>query len=284
MTNRILARTRLLLTSGRLGWAVESNWTDPFVFMTYQIVRPLLGAFILVVMFKVVTGQPASAPAFAQVYVGNAMFMLVVQVLFGIGIVIFEDRERFEMLRYIYLAPMGLGTYLTGRGLAKTLATTAGVVVTLLVGSLMFGIRYDMALVDIPYFAATLVLGIMAILAVGVGLAGIELVTSREGFGLSEGVASVLYLLSGAVFTIDILPRWMVSVGHVLPFTYWLEALRRSLLHAPYIGSLAHLSNAQILLRLSWTTAATVLICWATLAITEHYAVASGKLDQRTDH
>src|SRR3989304_8983386 len=161
MTNRILARTRLLLTSGRLGWAVESNWTYPFVFMTYQIVRPLFGAFILVVMFKVVTGQPASAPAFAQVYVGNAMFMLVVQVLFGIGIVIFEDRERFEMLRYIYLAPMGLGTYLTGRGLAKTLATTAGGVVTLLVGSLMFGIRYDMALVDIPDFAATLVLGIM---------------------------------------------------------------------------------------------------------------------------
>jgi ABC-2 type transport system permease protein len=274
----------LLLTAGRLGWAVESNWTDPFVFMTYQIVRPLFGAFILVVMFKVVTGQPASAPAFAQVYVGNAMFMLVVQVLFGIGIVIFEDRERFEMLRYIYLAPVGLGTYLTGRGLAKTIATTAGVVVTLLVGSLLFGIRYDMALVDLPYFAATLVLGIMAILAVGVGLAGIELVTSREGFGLSEGVASVLYLLSGAVFTIDILPRWMISVGHGLPFTYWLEALRRSLLHAPYIGSLSHLSNGQILFRLSWTTAATVLVCWATLAITEHYAVASGKLDQRTDH
>jgi ABC-2 type transport system permease protein len=282
--NRLISRTRLLLTAGRLGWAVESNWTDPFVFMTYQIVRPLFGAFILVVMFKVVTGQPASAPAFAQVYVGNAMFMLVVQVLFGIGIVIFEDRERFEMLRYIYLAPVGLGTYLTGRGLAKTLATTAGVIVTLLVGSLLFGIRYDLALIDIPYLAAALVLGIMAILAVGVGLAGIELVTSREGFGLSEGVASVLYLLSGAVFTIDILPRWMVSVGHVLPFTYWLEALRRSLLHAPYIGSLADLSNGQILFRLSWTTAATVLICWVTLAITEHYAVSSGKLDQRTDH
>ena len=284
MINRLSSMTRSLVTSGRLGWAVESNWTDPFVFMTYQIVRPLFGAFILVVMFKVVTGQPASAPAFAQVYVGNAMFMLVVQVLFGLGIVIFEDRERFEMLRYIYLAPVGLGKYLTGRGLAKVLATSAGVVFTLLAGSVMFGITYDMTLADLPYLAAALVLGIMAILAVGVALAGVQLVTSQHGFGLSEGVGSVLFLLSGAVFTIDILPRWMVSVGHTLPFTYWLEALRRSLLHAPYVQSLSHLSNAQILLRLSWTTAATVLVCWATLAIAEHYAIATGKLDQKTDH
>ncbi len=284
MMNRLSTTYRSLVTSGRLGWAVESNWADPFVFMIYQIVRPLFGAFILVVMFKVVTGQPASAPAFAQVYVGNAMFMLVIQVLFGLGIVIFEDRERFEMLRYIYLAPVGFGVYLTGRGLAKTIATTAGVVFTILAGWLIFGIRYDLGFGDIPYFTAVLLLGIVAILALGVALAAVAMVTSREGFGLSEGVASVFYLLSGAVFTIDILPRWMVSVGHILPFTYWLEALRRSLLHTPYIGSLSHLSDAQILLRLSWTTAATVIICWALLSAAEHYAVSSGKLDQRTDH
>jgi len=284
MTNRILAISRSLFTSGRLGWAVESNWTDPFVFMTYQIVRPLFGAFILVVMFKVVTGQPASAPAFAQVYVGNAMFMLVIQVLFGLGIVIFEDRERFEMLRYIYLAPVGLGKYLTGRGLAKVLATSAGVVVTLVAGSVLFGIGYDLTLADVPYLMTAMALGIVAILAVGVALAGVQLVTSQHGFGLSEGVGSVLFLLSGAVFTIDILPRWMVTVGHALPFTYWLEALRRSLLHAPYVQSLTQFSDAQILLKLSWTTSVTVIVCWATLAIAEHHAIASGKLDQKSDH
>lgn len=43
----------------RLGWAIESNWTDPFVFMTYQIVRPLFSALILVLMFKVVAGRLA---------------------------------------------------------------------------------------------------------------------------------------------------------------------------------------------------------------------------------
>ena len=284
MTNRILAISRSLFTSGRLGWAVESNWTDPFVFMTYQIVRPLFGAFILVVMFKVVTGQPASAPAFAQVYVGNAMFMLVIQVLFGLGIVIFEDRERFEMLRYIYLAPVGLGKYLTGRGLAKVLATSAGVVVTLVAGSVLFGIGYDLTLADVPYLMTAMALGIVAILAVGVALAGVQLVTSQHGFGLSEGVGSVLFLLSGAVFTIDILPRWMVTVGHALPFTYWLEALRRSLLHAPYVQSLTQFSDAQILLKLSWTTAVTVIVCWTTLAVAEHHAIASGKLDQKSDH
>ncbi|MDO9129565.1 MAG: hypothetical protein Q7U34_06835, partial [Anaerolineales bacterium] len=31
-----------------LGWQIESNWTDPFLFAVYSIVKPLAGASILV--------------------------------------------------------------------------------------------------------------------------------------------------------------------------------------------------------------------------------------------
>src|SRR5262249_38344944 len=50
------------------------------------------------------------------------------------------------------------------------------------------------------------------------------------GMFLSEGVAGVLYLLSGAVFPIDVLPPVLRHASLALPTTYWLEAMRRIIL------------------------------------------------------
>ncbi len=33
-----------------LGWQIESNWTDPFLFAVYSIIKPLSSAAILVIM------------------------------------------------------------------------------------------------------------------------------------------------------------------------------------------------------------------------------------------
>ena len=282
--NSVKVLTRSLWTAGRLGWAIESNWTDPFVFMTYQIVRPLFGALILVFMYKVVTGQPTSNVAFAQLYVGNALFLLVIQTVASIGQLVFELREHYEMIKYIYLAPVGLGVYLTGHGLSKVLSTTAAVAMTLLVGYLVFGISYQLTLGGMAFVAVEMILGIVAMMAFGIMLAAVTMVTAHHGFSMAEGAAGVMFLLCGAVFSIDILPDWVAAIGRMIPLTYWLEGLRRALLGAPFIGSLSHLSDAQILLRLSWSTAITVAVAWLALTGAERLALATGKLDQKTDH
>lgn len=282
--NRLRTMTRTLATAGRLGWAIESNWTDPFVFITYQVVRPLFGALILVFMFKVVTGQSTTDLMFAQLYVGNAFFILVVQAMNGVGQVIFFDREHYEMIRYIYLAPIGMGTYLTGRGLAKVLATTAAVVFTLLAGWFLFGISLHPAMASVPYLLVTMVLGIAAMMALGIMLAAVTMVTAHHGFSMAEGASGMLFLLCGAVFTIDILPRWVVAIAHVVPLTYWLEGVRRVLLGVPFIKSLSALSDNQILWRLTWTTAVTVAAAGLLLWGAERLALATGKLDLKTDH
>jgi hypothetical protein len=38
-----------------LGWQIESNWTDPFLFAVYSLVKPLASVMILVVMYGVIT-------------------------------------------------------------------------------------------------------------------------------------------------------------------------------------------------------------------------------------
>ncbi|MEW5876137.1 MAG: ABC transporter permease [Candidatus Zixiibacteriota bacterium] len=281
---RIRTLSRGLFTAGRLGWSIESNWTDPFVFMTYQIVRPIFGALILVFMYKVVTGQPASAVLFAQLYVGNAFFILVIQAMNGIGQTIFEDREHYEMIRYVYLAPIGMGAYLTGRGLAKVTSTTAAIAFTLIAGVFLFGVEFHLSAAGIPYIIVAMLLGIVAAMAFGILLAAVTLVTAQHGFSMAEGASGILFLLSGAVFTPDILPTWVAGISHWVPLTYWLESLRRALLGAPFVESLAALSDGAVLLRLSWTTALVAVLAWLTLRAALHRAVSTGRLDQKTDH
>ena len=36
--------TRSFRMAAWLGWQIESNWTDPFLFAVYSIVKPLAGA------------------------------------------------------------------------------------------------------------------------------------------------------------------------------------------------------------------------------------------------
>lgn len=275
---------RGMLTAAKLGWAIESNWTDPFLFMTYEIVRPLFGALIIVFMYKVVSNTPISDIGFAQLYVGNAFFILVIKAMIGVGQTIFEDREHYEMIRYIYLAPIGLGTYLIGRGLSKIVATMAAVVITLAVGYALFGISYAPIWAMVPYFGATMALGIVAMIAFGIMLAAITMVTAHHGFSMAEGAAGVLFLISGVVFSIDILPSWGTAIGHLVPLTYWLEGLRRVLLGAPFIESLSGMSDGAILLTLAWSTVLSVIVAAASLRAAQWLALSTGKLDAKTDH
>ncbi len=47
---------RSLVTGARLGWAIESNWTDPFLFAVYAVARPVGAALVLVAIVWLVGG------------------------------------------------------------------------------------------------------------------------------------------------------------------------------------------------------------------------------------
>lgn len=64
-----------------------------------------------------------------------------------------------------------------------------------------------------------------------------------------EAVAGALYLFSGAIFPLEVLPAWLRPLGYALPVTYWPELLRRALVGptAHAFPTLAGLSNLQLL-------------------------------------
>ncbi len=132
---------RSLKVAAWLGWQIESNWTDPFLFAIYSVVKPVAGALILVFMYLVVARGGLANPLFPYIFVGNAFYIYVGAVLMGISWVVIDDREHYGMLKYLYTAPLNIYTYLVGRGAAQTAIATVATTITLLFGVGALGIR-----------------------------------------------------------------------------------------------------------------------------------------------
>jgi ABC-2 type transport system permease protein len=241
---------RSFRTAIGLGWAVESNWSDPFLFGIYTVAKPLAAALILVVMFQVITrGQN---PEFLQfLVVGSALWNLVFGVLNGLVLGILEDRERYRMMKYVVVTPASLFPFLLGRSTARVLISFIAVAVTLLVGVLFLGIELRPSLLIVP---ATL-LGMVAIIGLGIIMAGWCLQLRQEAWSYPEAIAGALYLVSGAVFPIDILPSFLQPLAYAFPTTWWLEASRRGLLGHGAPGAMAGMSDAAVFAALVVSTA-----------------------------
>lgn len=278
---------RTLWVSSWLGWQIEANWADPLLFISYAIVRPIAASLILLFMYLVVTNGKTSGDLFAFMYVGNAYYMYVAQVLFGISWAVIDDREHYEMIRYVYISPMPYYLYLIGRGMVKLVVTTLAVVITLVFGILVLKIPIHWSALggsNLPVLLLSLFSGLLSISALGIILAGICLLVPRHSFLMSEGLAGVFYLLCGVIFPIEVLPSWMQAIGKVLPFTYWLEAMRRATLGKSISTAFALYSDAQIGLILIITTGGLVLLSHGVFRLAEYGARKRGVIDRTTGY
>ena len=229
---------RTLVWSTWLGWQIESNWADVRLFLLYLVVKPVCSSFMLVAMFYAVqyaAREAGSVSLRAQylpfIYVSNACYGLVNVVMFGMSTVVISDRESYRMLKYIFISPARFQMYFVGRGLARGLEGAGGAAITIATGLLVPDIRAAFGDHTIEWGWLIVFLGIGSVLlwSCGMLLASAMLNMSRSGMFLSEGVAGVVYFLSGVVFPISTLPSWLQPVGMVLPTTYWLEGMRRAL-------------------------------------------------------
>jgi ABC-2 type transport system permease protein len=232
-----------------LGWQIASNWTDPFMFAIYSIIRPIARAAILVVMYGVITGGNFSNPLFPYIYLGNAFYMYVFTVMNGVAYAVIDDREHYKTLKYMYIAPIRMPSYLLGRGVAGFLTSTLSVLITILAGVFFLHVSFDPLKADWLLFVVTLLIGVVMLAMLGLLLGAISLLVARHSGFIADGVSGVLFLFSGAIYPLEVLPKWLQPVGFAVPITYWLELLRRALIGnvAQALPTLARFSNLELL-------------------------------------
>ena len=267
-----------------LGWQMEANWTDPFLFATYSVVKPIAGTLILVFMYLVITHGETNTLFFSFMYVGNALYMYVADVLFGVTWVIHDDREHYMTLKQVYIAPISFYMYIFGRAAIKIAITSMGVLLTLVFGVVALGVEINFGAIDWPLFVLALLLGLACICIMGLALGGVSFLTAKHGQGINEGVAGVFYVLAGVIFPITILPGWAQSVSKLLPVTYWMEAIRRGLEPAvmanlPGSSGLQDFSNLQLMLALLFSTVLFLFISHSIFKYADKVARRKGKID-----
>jgi len=264
-----------------LGWQIESNWADLLTFAVYSLLRPLGTALILTGMYWAVAGTAAKAEIFAAFYIGNAFHEYVVRVLIGMGWVVVEEREEYETLKYVYASPVGMLTYLWGRASIKILLASGSVLLVLATGWLL-GVRWSWSEVRWLQLAIAFPLGLTATVFLGFLVAGWALLLPRIAIGLNEGIAVSLYLLSGVIYPVDLLPVGIKQIALALPFTYWYEALRRFLLGHGASPMLSAWSDPHLIGMLALTTAIFAVVAHRGYGLLEHRAREQGRLEVST--
>jgi len=282
MRQRAVESTRSLKMATWLGWQIESNWASPFLFAIYSIAKPVAGALILVLMYMIIAQGGLRNSLFPQIFVGNAFYIYVAMVFMGVSQAVIEDREHYGMLKYMYVAPLNIYAYLLGRGVAQAIMATVAVLIMLLFGIIVLGIPMPPATIDWGMLLAAWLFGLAGLAFQGIFLAGISLITARHNFYIGDAVAGALYLLCGAVFPIDVLPKPLQLLGQALPLTYWLEALRRALLGDGAGELLSPLSDRVLVLILAGSTVLLAVLSMGFYRWAENLAREKGLIDRQT--
>ncbi|HEY3237947.1 MAG TPA: ABC transporter permease [Acidimicrobiia bacterium] len=265
-----------------LGWKIESNWTDPVLFFIYSVARPLGAAFILVAMFFAVSGGK-HGPLLDYFVIGSAFWPFVLAGLTGMAMAVLEDREHWKMIRPVYTSPISWPSYLVGRALALTASVGAGgAAVTLAVAALVLRVPFDVSPGDLAYLTVALALGLASVIALGLLAVAVALSVSREAWHIPEAISASLYLVSGAIFPVDILPGPLRVVSEAMPLTWWLEALRRGLLPAGARVSFPALAQGEVLGLLAVSTTVSLVLALIIFTWAERRARRLGILDRES--
>ena len=83
-----------------IGWKIESNWTDPFVFFAYMIAKPIASVFLVGLIFLI--GSEASGVRdpefFFYAFTGAIFFIYPATMAVSLGYLVHEDRAKYEVL------------------------------------------------------------------------------------------------------------------------------------------------------------------------------------------
>jgi ABC-2 type transport system permease protein len=177
---------------------------------------------------------------------------------------------------------------------ARIAVGAMGALITLAFGVVLLGVPFEPSRIDWPMLALVTPLGLISILAIGAMMAAICIQTRQESWAYPEAVAGAMFLVSGAVFPLAVLPALAQAVGLLLPVTWWLEGTRRALfptepggiggagsLWADLVGTLQP-SAPQVVLALLLTGAAGTLAALVAFTWSERRAKERGLLDQTT--
>ncbi|MGQ9523938.1 MAG: ABC transporter permease [Armatimonadota bacterium] len=267
-----------IITEGKATYAfverqfilLKRYWLWEFVWIVYSMCITLAMGFLA-------KGMPdlAGKPMDVQ---KPTIFLLVGSLLWGYLAGLFWDIsnvvswERWEgTIEYTFMAPISRVTHILGMCLFSVIYGVVRTAIMLTLVTLVF--HLDLSNANIP--GALLILGASSFSFLGLGtlVAILPLMSPEKGAQITGIIESVLLMVSGVYYRVDVLPGWMQVLSRFSPATYTLQGMRDALLDG--------VSTAQLMpcvLRLLLMGAVMVPLGLKVFAWSEQYCKRTGKL------
>lgn len=140
-------------------------------------------------------------------------------VMSGIGIIM---DKQYGFLKEIMVAPLSRASISLGKALG---ISTGAIIQSIILLLLSFVVKVEMT--PVIFILAIFISTIIAIGFSSLGLLIASFMDSMEGFNLVMSfVILPIFLLSGALFPVSGLPKWLSIIVYLDPLTYGVDALR----------------------------------------------------------
>ncbi len=171
-----------------------------------------------------------------------AQVVLFSSIFFGVYIV--WDR-KIDFLKEVLVAPISRTSIFVGKVIGGTTDSLIQVLILLVMGWIFgtTGFIPGLHLTPFSFIAAFLILIVTTVSLVSIGLIVGSQMESPEGFQLiTTFILFPIFFLSGSLFPINNLPRWLEPLTLADPLTYSVDALRQVILGTSRFSLLHDLS------------------------------------------
>jgi ABC-2 type transport system permease protein len=205
---------RIIYSAFRLAilhWIADPQWVIP------NIIAPFIFTFIALTLFK-----EASGPFGLYAVLGGGMMGMWGNTLYSSGFAI--EFEKWQgTLEEVFAAPSNLLHVIAGKSISNALFGLTNMVAILLIAALVF--RVPLGVANPVLFALSIILTLLSVSALGLIFAS-AFVLSRHAQVFTNGLEFPVYVISGSMFPIALLPFWVHPASYILGPTWGIEAIR----------------------------------------------------------
>jgi ABC-2 type transport system permease protein len=160
------------------------------------------------------------------IIVGTIVYLLYNRLLWGTGISIQSERWM-GTIEVLFLTPANKMVILLASGLSSLIEASWWIVSIFMLGWAIFGVQPN--IVSLPAVIICILSTMAALVSVGIFFAGFFVLT-RAADQLASGLQAPIRFFSGVAFPVQALPQMLQYVSYMIPVTYGIMALRKSVL------------------------------------------------------
>jgi ABC-2 type transport system permease protein len=194
-----------------LHWMADPQWVIP------NIIAPFVFTTVALTLFSNSTG-----PFGLYAVLGGGMMGMWGNTIYSSGFAI--EFEKWQgTLEEVIAAPSKLMHVITGRAISNALFGLTNMLAVLLIAGV--GFRVPLGIANPLLFSVSLILTLLSVSALGLIFAS-AFVLSRSAQALTNGLETPLYIVSGSMFPIALLPFWIHPAAYILGPTWGVDAIR----------------------------------------------------------